>query len=66
MGKGGKNMPYMKRKKVAVTMYLDPETFWAIDEKRNPKVSKSTFCATIITEALGTKTPENSKTTMIK
>ena len=52
----------MKRNKVAVTMYLDPETFRAIDEKRNPKVSKSMFCATIITEVLGTKTPENSKT----
>jgi hypothetical protein len=54
-------MPYMKRNKVAVTMYLDPDTFRAIDDMRNPKVSKSVFCATIITEALGTKTPENSK-----
>lgn len=59
-------MPYIKNKKVAVTMYLDPKTFRAIDEKRNPKVSKSTFCATIITEVLGIKTPENSETITIK
>ena len=53
-------MPYLNKNKVAVTMYLDPDTFRAIDDMRNPKVSRSVFCATIITEVLGIKTPENS------
>lgn len=52
----------MKDNKVAVTMYLDPDTFRALDDMRNPKVPRSVFCATIITEVLGIKTPENSKT----
>jgi hypothetical protein len=59
MGRGDKIMPYLNKNKVAVIMYLDPDTFRAMDDMRNPKVSRSMFCATIVTGVLGIKTPEN-------
>lgn len=46
-------MPYADTNKLRVTMYLDPDTFRAMDDMRNPNVSRSAFCAMVIEEVLG-------------
>lgn len=46
-------MPDMRGNKVRVYMYLDPDVFRQIDDIRDPKMSRSEFCSTVITEALG-------------
>lgn len=46
-------MPYVDKNKVRVSMYLDPDVFRQIDSFRNPNMSRSEFCAIVVTEALG-------------
>ena len=48
-------MPTIKPNRVGVVVYFKPEVYYAIEALRNPQMPKSTFCATVIEEALGIK-----------
>ncbi len=47
-------MPDMSsRNKIRIALYIDPDTFQQIDSFRNPEMSRSMFCTTVIEAALG-------------
>jgi len=43
----------MIKNKIPITVYLDPETYRAMNDMRNPKVPQSVFAGMIIEETLG-------------
>lgn len=47
-------MPVMvTNNRVKVAIYLEPDVFWQLDEKRSPKMSKSEYFGGIIEKSLG-------------
>ena len=46
--------------KITVTVHLNPETYRAMNDRRNPYISSSAFCAMIIDEVInGNKRQED-------
>jgi hypothetical protein len=42
--------------KIGITVYLEPETYRRIEEARNPRLSKSCFCALVLDEVFSVQT----------
>lgn len=46
-------MPHIKRGKVQITIYFEPEIYHKIDAHRNPCVSKAEFYSSEVKKAFG-------------
>jgi len=45
-------MPKTTGNKIVVAVHMDPETYRAMNDRRNPYISTSAFCAMIIDEVV--------------